>query len=301
MSVNGEVRIGRNDLSLTVFVPWDCGNNCAFCTTKREYSETYGGRDLDEMTDAVARSIETASRSYAVNNVVFTGGEPFADLPRLARLMEFVAPDKKVYVNTSLHVKDRDEVLSSVKAGFFPRLNGISVSAHLGSGFRNNEAISALTKWGDVCDFRVNALASPKATCDEIESFAKQVLDDTPVLYLNFRADYRYITQSTLGSCEEPFFSTLMQMPKWIYQGHTGCLVCRSDDFKTPYGKVNYHRGTELTALRFGNVLVLHDLVVKQDGELRFDWSKAAKIDEFIASSLGFDLSAIAIGGNHEL
>lgn len=113
------VRPGRNDLSLTVFVPWDCGNNCAFCTTKREYAEIYNDRDLDELCASVARSIAAASTSYAVNNVVFTGGEPFADLPRLAALMGAVAPGKRVFVNTSLHVRDRDEVLSAVR---YPQL-----------------------------------------------------------------------------------------------------------------------------------------------------------------------------------
>lgn len=284
------VRPGRNDLSLTVFVPWDCGNNCAFCTTKREYAEVYNDRDLDELCASVASSIAAASTSYAVNNVVFTGGEPFADLPRLAALMEAVAPGKRVFVNTSLHVRDRDEVLSAVKSGFFPRLNGISVSAHLNAGFRNEEAIAALKRFGDICDFRVNALVTPTATPDEIDTFVGMTLDDTPVTYVNFRADYRHITQATLGSCEDPFFQTLMQMPRWNYRGHSGCLVCRSDDFETPHGKVNYHRGTESTALRFGDTLVVHDLVVKQDGELRYDWQPSAKVDDLISAHLGFSL-----------
>ena len=30
--------IGRDNLALTVFVPWDCGNNCFFCTSKQKYA-----------------------------------------------------------------------------------------------------------------------------------------------------------------------------------------------------------------------------------------------------------------------
>lgn len=26
--------VGRDDLSMTVFVPWDCGKACSFCTSK---------------------------------------------------------------------------------------------------------------------------------------------------------------------------------------------------------------------------------------------------------------------------
>ena len=30
---------GREDLSVTVFIPTDCTNNCRFCTSKASYSE----------------------------------------------------------------------------------------------------------------------------------------------------------------------------------------------------------------------------------------------------------------------
>ena len=29
--------VGRSNLSITVFVPWDCENKCPFCTTKSLY------------------------------------------------------------------------------------------------------------------------------------------------------------------------------------------------------------------------------------------------------------------------
>lgn len=35
---------------------------------------------------------------------------------------------------------------------------------------------------------------------------------------------------------------------------------------------LTYHRGTEQSSLRFGELLVINDFVIKQDGEFRYDW-----------------------------
>jgi len=34
-----EYRKGRTNLSATIFVPYDCKNNCPFCTSKADYKD----------------------------------------------------------------------------------------------------------------------------------------------------------------------------------------------------------------------------------------------------------------------
>ena len=66
-----EIVLGRSDSTVTVFVPWDCGNNCSFCTTKTEYRGKYCKEPLDEQMGKVYRSLKAVAESGNVKNVVF--------------------------------------------------------------------------------------------------------------------------------------------------------------------------------------------------------------------------------------
>ena len=65
-----DVWFGRNNLALTVFVPFDCANNCRFCTSKALYSNS----------DTSVESVEYQMRRvlnefrYPIRDIVFTGG-----------------------------------------------------------------------------------------------------------------------------------------------------------------------------------------------------------------------------------
>ena len=77
------VFFGRTEVPVTVFVPWDCNNNCKFCTTKHEYKSLYPMSNLDENMNKVKQSIRKMTNNDFVTDVVFTGGEPFADVELL--------------------------------------------------------------------------------------------------------------------------------------------------------------------------------------------------------------------------
>ena len=65
--------IGRNDFSLTVYVPWDCNNKCKFCSSKSDYSLI--NCDFDKVLEQLKRI-----RNSKISTVVFTGGEPLNNL-----------------------------------------------------------------------------------------------------------------------------------------------------------------------------------------------------------------------------
>lgn len=93
---------GRTEVPVTVFVPWDCCNDCKFCTTKHEYRDLYPPEQLEQNMEAVAKSIAMATKSEMVTDVVFTGGEPLADIARLEKLCQAIQGEKRVFANTSL-------------------------------------------------------------------------------------------------------------------------------------------------------------------------------------------------------
>ena len=85
---------GREERSLTVFVPWDCGRNCPFCTTKSEYSLKYSAAKLDYYFERQKESLRRMLEYGFVDSIVFTGGEPLADVRRLGELVDIVRYQK---------------------------------------------------------------------------------------------------------------------------------------------------------------------------------------------------------------
>ena len=62
---------GRGNLACTIFVPWDCNNNCPFCTSKPMYKEMKERFNLEE----IINKIYTLNHNHIIREYVLTGGE----------------------------------------------------------------------------------------------------------------------------------------------------------------------------------------------------------------------------------
>ena len=219
-----------------------------------------------------------------VTDVVFTGGEPFERLDLLKELIAEIQGVQRVFVNTSFTISDEKfkEAMKYLKSKS-NKLDSVSVSCPF-NGFSNFKRIHELADFKDKKFFRINAIVDSNETREDILKFIDDYL--LPVFReLDFRADYRKIKQSSLHSANDKFFKTLMSIDKLKYTHFTGCLVCRTDFFESEYGKVIYHRGVNDTSMKFGSALVVNDFVIKQDGEIRFDWNNKCKMtDELLES-----------------
>ena len=85
--------------TVTVFVPYDCHNNCPFCINKREYADcsTFS-------LEKIIESIRTMDAITPYCDFVFTGGEPLADLESLQKMLDVIPPTHKIYINTTFPV-----------------------------------------------------------------------------------------------------------------------------------------------------------------------------------------------------
>ena len=81
---------GRNNLACTIFVPYDCDNNCS------------SGMKMD--IDRIIEMIDYANQSPTISEFVITGGEPTANLPLLKRIVD--ACQKKINKLQSVKYKD---------------------------------------------------------------------------------------------------------------------------------------------------------------------------------------------------
>ena len=85
--------------TVTVFVPYDCGNHCPFCINKKEYADTTGFS-----VEKICESIEKMDSVTPRCDFVFTGGEPMANLESLQMMLDRIPRRHKIYINTTLPV-----------------------------------------------------------------------------------------------------------------------------------------------------------------------------------------------------
>ena len=298
---------GREERPLTVFVPWDCGHHCPFCTTKWEYSRKYQAARLDYYLERQKESLRRMLEYGFVDSVVFTGGEPFADVRHLDELVGIVrrcSRGLKIYVNTSMNFSEAQEreAFEYLRNVDECPIDGISVSLPYADvemfnarGWEALKRLAAGRSW-PYNFMRVNSVVRGTEGETGIRRFIREILSmrgDPGVWSINFRKDYTECTQANLNDCHDPFLSTLMGMEDLCYQGHGGCLVCRNDVF-WPRGdlmhRITYHRGVESTSLRYGEFLIINDFIIKQDGEIRYDWIDGAVLPKCVMDALAGEL-----------
>ena len=65
----------KGGATVTILVPWDCGNNCPFCVNKKDYLH------MENFSlDKILESVKTMDEITPECDFVISGGEPFSDL-----------------------------------------------------------------------------------------------------------------------------------------------------------------------------------------------------------------------------
>lgn len=296
---------GREEHPATVFVPWDCGHRCPFCTTKAEYETKYPREKLDYYFSRQKESLRRLLEYGFVDDLVFTGGEPLADIKRLNELIDIAASRCKVYINTTLNLDGQQqeeafEFLSRECGG--PRVTGISVSIpYADASMMNARGYDMIGRLMRECGhmmpynwLRVNSVVLGDESAEQIRKFVKDIISlergkGHGIWAINLRKDYTKCTQANLNDWADPTMQTLLSMEDMPYKGHGGCFVCRNDVF-WPNGdmmhRLVYHRGVESTSIRSGDLMVINDIVVKQDGEIRYDWIEGTQLPKCVMDTL---------------
>ena len=300
---------GRRERPVTVFVPWDCGHHCPFCTTKAEYEARYPVAKLDYFFKRQKESLRRLLEYDFVDDVVLTGGEPLADIERLDELIGIARSRgeqyRNVYINTSLNLDEEQEDRAYrflVQEAHRSRVSGISVSLpYADVSMMNARGYALLERFMRECGgqtsynwLRINSVVKGNESAEQIRRFVKDLLrlengKGCGIWSINLRKDYTECTQANLNDCLDPTMQTLMGMVDMPYKGGGGCLVCRNDVFwpnDDAIHRLTYHRGTESTSLRYGDLMVINDIVIKQDGEIRYDWSDGSVLPKKVMDTL---------------
>ena len=295
--------VGRSNLALTVFVPWDCNNACEFCTSKKMYSEL--SDNYHENFKKICKEISTLTRSGEIKDVVFTGGEPFASISELQYLIDRVKGKQNIYINTSFPINSCGANSKNEIVKFLERNAGkikcLNVSRHTADLMTDETSFNTRAKFLSdslllklPVPVRINAVLEYDSNDTVIER-SKKIEDIIMRWYknvnkknfsLSLRADYRNVTQSNLKSFDEPTFVSLTEIEGLEYVGSSGCAVCNDDRFSYGGMKVSYHRGTEKSSKLIGNINIVNDIIIFPDGEVFCDWDKTGSDLEFIKDNI---------------
>lgn len=248
--------VGRSNLACTIFVPFDCNNNCPFCTSKKMY------RNIKLNPGKIIDNIIKINKNPDVVEYVLTGGEPFANLDETKRIIN--AMEKRCYINTTLPlVKNIDEVIEYINSE--PKIKGINVSRHIGYTFSGVADLSLIERIKK--PIRINTVINKHFTFDAFKEFVKEWGSDNRMI--NLRADYTKLDTTTLKSRDaiEEFLSE-----EYRYNGAGGCLVCHSSSFEADNCYIQYHRGLMFSSVKFSEKTYVNDVIITPDGNIYKDW-----------------------------
>lgn len=258
-------RSGRNNLALTVFVPYDCKNSCRFCTTKKSYSEKKA--NLAAVADQMRNILYYYT--FSITDVVFTGGEPMENVEALKILVEMIEPlNKRVYINTTFTRKNMHEFVDLVNSN--DTIRGVNISRH-GETFEGDAYL-----FEDIApDDAISKIKKPvRINCLDKGQNLKRIIDrwKGKGVELSIRRDYREpMTETQLHN---PYDLTAMMLIKlgFVYAGKTQCNVCDTTIFEKEGMIVRYHKGMERSSILGGSVLEFNDLIIDQAGSVAYDW-----------------------------
>ena len=256
-------KFGRSNMAITVYVPYDCENACPFCTSKKEYAKTK--MDLE----AVKSALQEAIKIPGITDVVFTGGEPTADIRKLYELIK-IAQYKNVYVNTTLPRKNFFAVQELCDEGV---ITGINISRHATSFTEDCKLFhNIVDDWafeGISVPIKVNAVLTDKTTTEDVAEIIHR-WQSNPNVTVCFRRDFRKTTPETLHTM---FGDEILDylIDNYEFASHGFCDVCDTVKFTE---NIAFHRGLEKSSLQVGNTVIVNDIIIFPDGFVAYDWDK---------------------------
>lgn len=260
--------------TVTIFVPYDCGNHCPFCINKKEYADMTGFS-----VEAICESIRTMDGITPMCDFVFTGGEPFADLEALQIMLDAIPATHKVYINTTLpllHGATEEEILAFAEKNR-DKITCINVSRHLVKYVIESpdELIAKMP-----VPVRVNCVLFRDYPKDKLVPYIERIYQlGRPI---QFRFDYTDTTPENLYDRDhDMIYHDLCEVAK--YTGLDGCRMRCGFHYDYKGLELTYHK-----TLPYSTIVetgedgvtydILYDILIKQTGELHSDWT-GVKLD----------------------
>ena len=255
--------------TVTIFVPYDCQNNCPFCINKQEYADMTGFS-----LEKICRSIERMDAITPRCDFVFTGGEPMANLDSLQIMLDKIPTTHRVFINTTLPVfegRSEEDILA-----FFERnkekITCVNISRHMQHYVEESpdELIGRLP-----VKARVNCVLWKNYPSEQLPAFVERWKGKG--VSIQFRYDYTDTTPENLYREEDD--KILRDLKKYFtYHGLEGCRMRNGYYFEHDGVEITYHKTLpSSTIVEEGadgvTYDILYDILIKQNGDIHSDWT----------------------------
>lgn len=258
-------KIGRNNLAATIYVPYDCDNNCPFCTSKIEYRQHFPN------VGRIVQALKSLVDNPLIQDIVFTGGEPLANMTILKMLVDITRnKGKNVFINTTFPKDSHDSLFYLLEEG---NVSGINISRHESSYEQDSKLFYNIAP-----DWLISKISVPvkiNAVVTNVDSFITKLPTiinrwNKPNIRLCIRHDFRTTTFTNLHTLtDDPILNYLIQ--NYSFESHTFCDVCDTVNFEEG---ISYHRGMEHSSIKMGDTVIVNDIIVFPDGFVAYDWDR---------------------------
>lgn len=258
-------KIGRNNLAATIYVPYDCDNNCPFCASKIEYRQHFPN------VGRIVQALKSLVDNPLIQDIVFTGGEPLANMTILKMLVDITRnKGKNVFINTTFPKDSHDSLFYLLEEG---NVSGINISRHESSYEQDSKLFYNIAP-----DWLISKISVPvkiNAVVTNVDSFITKLPTiinrwNKPNIRLCIRHDFRTTTFTNLHTLtDDPILSYLIQ--NYSFESHTFCDVCDTVNFEEG---ISYHRGMEHSSIKMGDTVIVNDIIVFPDGFIAYDWDR---------------------------
>ncbi len=255
--------------TVTVFVPYDCQNNCPFCINKKEYADCSGFS-----VEKIIESIKVMDAITPYCDFVFTGGEPLADLISLQRMLDTIPATHKIYINTTFPVQKHTsaaEMLAFTEKNK-DKITCMNISRHLQKYVEESadEIIAQIA-----CRKRINCVLYRNYPAQKLTEYVERFLPYN--IPIQFRYDY---TETTPENLYEEESDKILQDLKaqFTYKGLDGCRMRNGFHFEYKGLHMTYHK-----TLPYSTIVekgddgvtydILYDILIKQNGDIHSDWT----------------------------
>lgn len=258
-------KIGRNNLAATIYVPYDCDNNCPFCTSKIEYRQHFPN------VGRIVQALKSLVDNPLIQDIVFTGGEPLANMTILKMLVDITRnKGKNVFINTTFPKDSHNSLFYLLEEG---NVSGINISRHESSYEQDSKLFYNIAP-----DWLISKISVPvkiNAVVTNVDSFITKLPAiinrwNKPNIRLCIRHDFRTTTFTNLHTLtDDPILNYLIQ--NYSFESHTFCDVCDTVNFEEG---ISYHRGMEHSSIKMGDTVIVNDIIVFPDGFIAYDWDR---------------------------
>ena len=274
------IKIGRDNLSLTIFIPWDCTKNCPFCTTKSDYSK--GLSDIDSIIELAKNTLKKIPQ---IRDIVISGGEPLDNLKSLSKLIRALESyNKNIYINTSFPIILEED--KKIFENILSKIKGLNVSRHKEHDYSNFLPLSLIKSLiSDKCPVRINIILNKhinlfdRSESTDMLGYIKSIME-YDYFDIQLRANYLKTDVYTCIGYEfglrdtrddtTIYLATLGQITS------TKCSVCSTNyvTYNNRGNTISFHKGLRKTKLHDStyDFYEVNDIIITPQGFLKLDW-----------------------------